>query len=115
MNVVVLYIVGAGLVVLLALGSGLLAKRCRRYPWLAGSSASTTLFLAGLIAISSWFTPGAFLLLAAVWLSMAAIAVAHLLAARKVAGAGSIPQPVTGAEHVEPEAAEREPAGEFVF
>ena len=113
MNPVLAYVVAGGLAVILLLICGILAKRCRHLPWLAGTAASMTLFLGGTLAIVSWFAPHAFLSIVPVWTSMLALSLVHLLAARRALGPSA-------SEHVQPNSTYPKPTpghpeGEFSF
>ena len=115
MNPIIAYVIAAGVTLLLLLSCGIVAKRYRNLPWLAGTSSAMTLFLAGVLAITTWFAPHAFLLLVPVWSSLAAVALVHLLVAKRAAtGSDDLPSCARGKRS--PARAESEPdATEFSF
>jgi hypothetical protein len=72
----------AGSIVVLAAACILLARHHRRLPWLAGSRASTCLFLTGTAAACTPFVEGASWLFIA-WAGYGAIAFLHLASAQQ--------------------------------
>jgi len=87
-------VVAAGLVLLLLLAAGLVAKKFQHLQWRSANTVSATVFLAGAGAVAGWFVPASFLLLLPVWLCAAAVGVVHLLVAQAHASRTNMAQPV---------------------